>query len=86
MTYLEAKAIKKELDNKVDTFEAVLKGFEVKGSFGLVPDEIRKTPEYRNAKLNFDKAFKELQQFNKFFVKEFKKELTTERRSRRVQR
>ena len=86
MTYLQAKAIKEEMNDKLNILEAKLKEFQVAGGNGFVPDALRNTPEYKNVKIKFDKLFIEFQQFNKVFVKEFKKEIAKERRSRRVQR
>lgn len=86
MTYLQAKAIKEEMNDKLNILETKLKEFQVAGCNGFVSDSLRNTSEYRNIKIKFDKLFIEFQQFNKMFVKEFKKEIATERRLRRVQR
>lgn len=86
MTYLQAKVIKEEMNDKLNILEAKLKEFQGTEGNGFVPETLRNTPEYKNVKRKFDKLFIEFQQFNKVFVKEFKKEIATERRSRRVQR
>jgi len=44
-----------------------------KNGLGLIIEEIRLSDEYRELQKQFDKAFKELQQFNKWYVKEFRK-------------
>ena len=47
---------------------------------GLVVEEIRLSNEYQSIKREFEKSFKELQEFNKWFMKRFKKEYAKERR------
>lgn len=56
------------LNKKVDDLSDALQGFP-KGDMGLVADT--KDPKYRKAKSDYDKAFKELRDFNG--KKEFKK-------------
>jgi len=72
MTNEEAKLYKKELNGKVDMLSDKLNEFEA-SNIGLVPDSIRATNEWIEAKKAFDIAFKELQTFNKWYVKEFRK-------------
>lgn len=50
---------------------------------GLVPDEVRSTSQYREAKSKFDAAFTRLRNFNQVFVKEFSKDLRDLRDARR---
>lgn len=68
----EAKVHKKELNATVDKYSAVLQSFET-SNMGLVPDHIRETSEWKEAKTNYDRSFTELRNFNKWFVKEFRK-------------
>jgi hypothetical protein len=72
MNLEEAKAHKKELDSINRKHSEILQQFEVNG-MGLVPDNIRATPEWKQAKQDFDRSFSELRKFNQWFVKEFRK-------------
>ena len=82
MNYLEAKKISDELNKKVDETSSALnseKYTKHKTSMGLIPDSIRQTDEWKKDKLAFNVAFKNLRNFNKIFVKTFKKEIIAER-------
>lgn len=72
MNFEEAKAHKEELDSINRKHSEVLQQFET-NSIGLVPDNIRTTPEWKQAKQDFDHSFSELRKFNTWFVKEFRK-------------
>lgn len=50
----------------------------------LIPDHIKATQEYRDAKSAFDVAFYEQRRFNAWFVKAFKRELAQARAARRA--
>lgn len=69
--YLDALKMKEHLELKVKAANECLRTYP-RLSNGLVPDFIRETASYKQAKKNMDKAFKELQDFNKVFVKKFK--------------
>ena len=58
--YIEASKI---INEKVYKFSDELQKYETNG--GLVSDETRAKKEYQRDILNYDKAFKELQEFNK---------------------
>lgn len=75
MNLEEAKAHKKELDGINRKHSEILQQFETNG-MGLVPDNIRATPEWQKAKQDFDRSFAELRKFNAWFVKEFRKKKT----------
>lgn len=45
-----------------------------RGPMGLTPDHIKASPEFRAAKLAFDRAFATERAFNSVFVPRFKKE------------
>ena len=79
ITYNEAKEIKKLIDEKCNVLSKKLNSFP-KGDMGLVVEEIRLSNEYQSIKREFEKSFKELQEFNKWFMKRFKKEYAKERR------
>lgn len=72
MSFEEAKIRKQELNNMVDMHSKALQQFEV-NSMGLVPDDVRATPEYQKAQQDFNRSFAELRNFNTWFVKEFRK-------------
>jgi len=72
MTKEQAIQRKKELNAIVDGLSKKLNEPE-KNGLGLIIEEIRLSDEYRELQKQFDKAFKELQQFNKWYVKEFRK-------------
>lgn len=84
MTYQEAKNTKATLESEVSVCETTLKSLTQghKNSMGLTPDHIKALPEYKSAKLAFDQAFKNLQNFNSYFIKTFKKEINQERKTR----
>jgi len=44
------------------------------GAFGLTPDEVKFSPEFIEAKNDYNKAHKELRSYNTIFLKEYKKE------------
>ena len=81
MTFAEAKASAAKIETEVSAAEVALRTFPV-GPMGLTPDAVRVTPEYRVAKLAFDKSFAKLRAFNGAFTKTFAKEIREERRSR----
>jgi hypothetical protein len=84
-SYEDAKLKKQELDDRVDKLSDMLnKKYPING--GLLPEEIRLSPQYRRDKGAFDRAFRELQNFNKMFMRKFKKEYAQERRERRKRR
>lgn len=79
------KAKRDQLDSLLDDASAELNKVTggKKGNMGLVPDEIKNTPEYKAAKAKVDSAFNALKTFNKTFVKKYKKELRDDRDNRR---
>jgi len=81
--YKEAKRIKNKISARVDQASDVLnRKYPEKGRMGMTPEYIRKSPSYVADKLEFDLAFKKLREFNKFFVKTFKKEIRADRAKR----
>lgn len=71
MSFEEAKKRKEELDARVDMLSKRYNEFE-RGRMGLTPDHVRATPEWKKVDQEFKIAFKELQDFNKIYVKRFK--------------
>lgn len=72
MNYEEAKAHKQVLDAINRKHSEILQQFETNG-IGLVPDNIRATEEWKQAKHDYDNSFAELREFNAWFVKEYRK-------------
>lgn len=81
MTFEKALDLKKEIETRVNKLDTEIKSFE-KNSLGMVKEEIRNSKEYKESKKSFDLSFKELQNFNSWFTKEFKKEIAEQRKNR----
>lgn len=79
MNYEDAKAHRDILEANLSKYSKELDSFP-KDMMGLTID--RDDVNYRLAKGCFDLWFKELQNFNKYFVKAFKKERALERNIR----
>ena len=79
-----AKQSKTMLENALDAADKALKAFDKygKSEMGMTPDFVREMPEWQQAKKEFDKAFAELRNFNGWYVKTFKKEITAERKEK----
>jgi len=75
--YQEYKKIKGEIDATLQEIEKRLHSFP-KNEMGLIPDVIRKTPEYIETKKHWNKYWSVLQSINKIGVKKFKKEIQKE--------
>jgi len=73
MTYLEALQIRDELDRTVDNASKRLNAYP-KGAMGLTPDSVKATPEWQADSKKFNACMKLAQNFNRMFVKQFKKE------------
>ncbi len=85
MTYAEAKMIAQSLDSKVKEASHKLNTYPT-GQFGLTPDSIKFSPEYKADYALYYRAFQELRDFNKGFVKNFKTAIAAERSARNQQR
>lgn len=83
MNYSQAKAYKHELETLCNEASNKLQLFE-RNEMGLVLDHIRDTEEYKDAKDKYYTVFTALQDFNKWYVKEFKKEIRQDRKNRYV--
>ncbi len=73
MDYQTALNSKIDLELRQDIASKRLNAFP-KGNMGLTPDHIRLSSDYQSARQNYASITKELQKFNQFFVKAFKKE------------
>ena len=81
MTYSEAKRSRDWHEADCRAASLVLDHF-AKGALGLTPDAIRATPAWREAKADYDRHFAQLQAFNQWFVKKFKRQIQAERQAR----
>lgn len=79
MTFQDAKQRRDELEA---TLSAVTYPVVVRGPMGLPSEADRLSAPYQAARQAEAKAMKALQDFNKVFVKQFKKELKQERDAR----
>lgn len=90
MTYEQAREIKEQLTIENDRLSKILHDFVALGEDsvlkGLPTKEIRETKEYKDAVKNFEKSFAELRAYNKWFLKNFKKEYLKERDRKRQKR
>jgi hypothetical protein len=86
MTYQEACTLKKQLEIETDRASENLRAFDKfgKSSIGTTPDFVRDMPEWRMAKRQFDIAFKNQREFNQKFVKQFKKQISENRKNKYI--
>ncbi|MNC28828.1 hypothetical protein D3C76_165270 [compost metagenome] len=82
-TFEQAKEKQDQLNAACDTASNTLNKYPV-GPMGLTPDNIKATPEYRRDKACFEIAFKALQDYNKWFCKRWKRELSAFRQQERL--
>ncbi len=54
------------------------------GPMGLTPDEVKASPEYRNAKADYEACREALRRFNAWFMREYGKEYRAEWKARRA--
>ena len=82
MTYSEAKQWRDRYEADCRAASLVLDHF-AKGALGLTPDEVKATPAWREAKADFDCVFAQLQLFNQWFVRKFKRQIQADRRGKK---
>lgn len=80
-SYEEARIARDALEAEVDDADKALKAFP-RGPMGLPPENVRVSPQYREANARFQTAFAALRKFNTVFTKAFAKELRAERDKR----
>lgn len=73
LTFIQCLESKKGINNKCNHFESVLNSFP-KNQDGSIPDIYKKMNEYLEAKKQFNFWFNQLQEINKYIVKNHKKE------------
>lgn len=71
--YQDALETKRMLESKVASLGLVLRAFPQTAA-GLTEDAVKATPEWREARTRFDTAFRQLQFFNKEFMRLYGKE------------
>lgn len=81
--FIAAREVAAQLDKAVNDASAVLQQFP-KGPLGLTPDDVKKSPEWTTASLNFNIAFQALRRYNRTYTKAFAEELRHERQIRRA--
>ena len=79
-----AKQSKAMLEYSLDAADKALKAFDKygKSEMGMTPDFVKAMPEWQQSKKEYDKAFAELRNFNGWYVKTFKKEISAERKEK----
>ena len=88
MTYEKAKETKDFLTKINDEHSQALRKFLELGEDevlkGLPKKEIRESKEYQECVAKFNSSFKQLKEYNKWFLKNFKKEYLKDRSKKRL--
>ena len=84
-TFSDFKELKDKQNKIVDILSDKLNSFP-KGDFGLIPDDIKSTDEFKTIKSQYNREFKTLQAINKDGMKRFKKEIRNEYEAKRQKR
>jgi len=86
MAFHLALTTKTLLEQETDACSKLLNALAAghKNAVGLVPDHIRLSPSYRDAKAAYDAAFKAQRAFNQQFMKRYKKEYAAHVKARRA--
>lgn len=53
-----------------------------RGLMGMVPDDVKATPEFKQARAEYERIFQTVRRFNARFTKEYKRELAAQRSAR----
>jgi hypothetical protein len=85
MTFPQALMMSKGLNQDCDVANNLLQTFP-KGAFGLTPDDVKSSTEFKAAKFAYDVAFQHLRNFNQYYTKQFKCELVKMRDEKRVKK
>jgi hypothetical protein len=83
MAFQDAKALQDQLYAEVSRLGAGLKQYPRTGPLGMIADEIKFSPEYRELKSQYDAAFNRLRNFNEVYTTQFKKEISESRAAKR---
>ena len=84
LTFEQATQMRDTFDAQARDAGRALRAIEGVGSgaMGLTPDAVKASAAYRDAKRRFDWDFDNLQKFNAWYVKAFKRELAAQRRAK----
>lgn len=77
---LAADKLAKEYKEKSDALQAFDK--LGKTELGLTPDHVKASPEWKQAKADYENAFQAFRNYNQWYTKAFKKELAEQRRNK----
>lgn len=69
-----ATARRDALESEAQKHSQTLQGFP-KGNMGMTPEHVKNSPEFREARTNYDRAHSQLRDFNSGYVKQFKNEI-----------
>ena len=83
MCYEVAKEMKAVMEAREREAAAVLKAVrgDAVGPMGLTPDAVKFSPEYRQAKADWQACWDAMRKFNAWFYKEFTPQVKAERRA-----
>lgn len=86
--YLSAKNQKAQLEKELDAAEKTLKAIPGVGSgaMGLTPESVKSGADYQAARRVFDQKMKQVQVFNREFIKSFGKLWREELHAKRGQK
>lgn len=86
MCYEVAKEMKAVMEAREREAAAVLKAVPGLGSgpMGLTPDEVKASPQYLQAKGDWEACWHALRRFNAWFLREYGREYRKERRQARA--
>ena len=73
--YQKAKIESDKLEKEAQRYADIISKKYPVDARGVPSNEILQSKEYKQDRLNFQKAFNNLRDFNKIFVKNFKKEI-----------
>lgn len=82
MTYLEAKAHRDRIDTQAQMASDALQAFPKTGLMGMTSDNVKCSADFQAAQCVYRKASNALREFNGWYLKAFKKEITAERKAR----
>lgn len=81
-TYEQARNLVEQAESRVEQASLKLKPFP-KLENGLIPDSVKKSPEFQEALTEYRSAFSHLQEVNRWFLRNFNKEYREERERKR---
>ena len=80
-SYTDAKTIRDAIEADRKDAARAMQAFPRIAPFGLIPDSVKASPEYRAARDKHEALFQKQRKFNAWFVKAFAKEIRAERRA-----